>query len=446
MKAETPPLRIRLPYNGWKPRDDQKALWSYLEKGGLRACEVAHRRWGKDDVSLHFTATKALKRAGNYWHMLPQFNQCRKAIWEAVNPKTGMKRIDEAFPEAIRTTTRNTDMYIGFVNGASWQLVGSDNYNALVGSPPIGIVYSEYALSDPQSWAYLSPILEENNGWAIFISTSRGNNHLKKMIDFARIEPSWFGEILTAAQTPVFTPEKLEAIRREMIATFGDETGEALFQQEYFCSFEGAVIGSYFGKQMSLARKEGRITHVPHQPAIEVDTFWDLGVDDSMTLWFIQHIGNKHHCIDYYENSGYGLEHYWKKMQDKPYTYGNHYMPHDANAREMTNAEIARSRKEVAEDLGIKPVIVVQRAKNIDVIIQVQIPAARNMIGQCWFDEVKCAGGISALEAYRAEYDEERKKLGNRPFHDWSSHGSSAFITFAAGYTGMMFEDFPVQQ
>lgn len=424
---------VKLP-NNWQPRADQMPLWGYLENGGKHAVEVAHRRWGKDDIALHFTATEAMQRVGNYWHMLPQFNQCRKAIWEAVNPKTGKRRTDEAFPQEIRAKTRETDMFIEFKNGSCWQLVGSDNYNALVGSPPVGIVFSEYALSDPQSWAYLSPIIEENNGWVIFISTSRGNNHLKKILDFARVEPGWFGETLTSDQTPVFTSDRLASIHREMISTFGEEMGEALYQQEYFCSFEGAVIGSYFSKQMSQARQQGRITRVPHQPALEVDTFWDLGVDDSMAIWFIQHTGKSHNVIDYYENSGYGLEHYAKHLKAKPYNYGNHYMPHDAEAREMTNSEIAKSRREVAEALGIKPITVVKRAKNMDVIIQVQIPAVRNLLPLCWFDEKNCAAGISALEAYRAEYDEEKKKLSNRPLHDWSSHGSSAFITFAVGY------------
>src|ERR1035437_4163215 len=141
---------IQLP-NNWVARPDQVPLWQFLKNGGTRAVEVAHRRWGKDDVALHFTARQHKVRVGNYWHMLPQFNQCRKAIWEAVNPRTGKKRIDEAFPEAIRTTIRNTDMYIEFIGGSSWQLVGSDNFNALVGSPPVGIVFSEYALSDPLS-------------------------------------------------------------------------------------------------------------------------------------------------------------------------------------------------------------------------------------------------------------------------------------------------------
>jgi len=374
-----------------------------------------------------------MKRIGNYWHMLPQFNQCRKAIWEAVNPRTGKRRIDEAFPKEIRTSTRETDMYIGLKGCSSWQLVGSDNYNALVGSPPVGIVYSEFALSNPQSWAYLSPILEENNGWAIFITTSRGNNHAKKMIDFARVEPGWYGKIHTANDTKVFSQEKLATIQREMHSTFGEEMGEALYQQEYQCSFEGAVMGSYFSKQMALARREGRITNVPYQQILEVDTYWDLGVDDSMSIWFIQHVGKTHNVIDYEEGTGYGLEHYAKILKAKPYAYGNHYMPHDSEAREMTNSEIAKSRKEVAEGLGIKPIIVVPRAKSMDVIIQFQIPAVRNILSQCWFDEKKCMAGISALESYRAKYDEEKKKLDNHPLHDWSSHGSSAFITFAVG-------------
>ena len=426
---------------GWMPRDDQMPLWNYLQNGGLRAVECAHRRWGKDDIALNFAADAAQKRVGNYWHMLPKYEQCRKAIWEAVNPRTGMRRIDEAFPVEMRKSFRESDMSIKFKNGSTWQLVGSDNFNALVGSPPVGIVYSEYALANPEAWAYLSPILEENGGWAIFISTSRGNNHFKRLVDHARVAPGWFGQILTADDTPVFSPERLESIKADMIATFGEEMGLALFLQEYYCSFEGAVLGAYFSKQMSLAQKEGRIGSYPYDPALEVDTAWDLGVDDSMSIWFIQHKFGKHVVIDYYENTGYGLEHYWKKMEEKGYRYGNHYFPHDVEAREMTNSEVAQSRKEVAEGLGIKPVIVVSRARKMDIIIQVHIPAVRNILGSCCFDEKNCVQGISALEGYRAEYDEEKKVLTNRPLHDWCSHGASAFITFAVGYNGVTYKD-----
>ena len=237
---------IVLPGNDWEPRDDQLPLWEYLQqdKDALRAAECAHRRWGKDDICLHTAMTKGYQRVGNYWHLLPQYNQCRKAIWEAVNPRTSMKRIDEAFPVELRAITRNTDMYIQFRNGSSWQLVGSDNADALVGSVPIGITFSEYALSNPSCWGYLSPILEENKGWAAFISTSRGDNHFHALIRHTIASKDWFGEILPATLTPVFTPDKLEQIRAELIAHFGDDMGEALYQQEYHCSFQGAVLGN----------------------------------------------------------------------------------------------------------------------------------------------------------------------------------------------------------
>jgi len=410
-------------------------FWEYMENGGKRAVEVAHRRWGKDDVALHFTATASMERPGNYWHMLPQYNQARKVIWDAVNPKTGKKRIDEAFPEEIRKHTRRQEMSIELKTGAIWQLVGSDNYNAYIGSPPVGIVLSEWAVANPMAWAFLSPILEENGGWAAFIYTSRGNNHGRSMFEHAEKTESWFAERLNAYETPVFTGEQLKTIKKEYIALYGPELGLAMFNQEYLCSWEGAVLGAYLSAQITEAREEGRITKVPYNKGIEVDTAWDLGVDDSMAIWFFQPIGKSFNVIDYYEASGYGLEHYAKVLKDKGYFYGNHWMPHDAEQREMTNSEIAKSRKEVAEGLGIKPIRVVQRARNMDIIIQVHIPAMRNIISLCWFDEEKCKLGIYALENFKAEYDEKRKVLSNRPLHDWASHGASAFRTFAVGYT-----------
>jgi len=420
--------KISLP-NNWNPRPDQRPLWDYLERGGLRAIEIAHRRWGKDAVALHFTATAAMQRIGNYWHMLPMYAQARKAIWDAVNPKTGKRRIDEAFPKEIRKKERVSDMFIEFINGSSWQLVGSDNYDAYVGSPPIGITFSEWALANPMCWPYIMPILEENRGWALFITTSRGNNHAKKMLDLAKSSPGWFGEIVPASKTNVFRPEALENIRTELVNIFGEEHGEALYQQEYHCSFEGAIFGSYFAKQMALAETQGRVCSVPHQTGLEVYTFWDLGVDDSMTIWFMQQAGKSFHFIDYYENTGYGLEHYAKILKEKPYNYAEHYMPHDADAREMTNSEVALSRKEVAENLGVKPITVVSRVRNVDIKVQVQIPAVRNLLGQCWFDKEKCAKGISALEGYRAEYDEEKKVLSNRPLHDWCFTSDTHLLT-----------------
>ena len=418
----------------WKPRKDQWSLWNYLQKGGLRAVMVAHRRWGKDDVALHWARIAGMERSGNYWHMLPEYGQARKAIWTAVNEDTGKRRIDEAFPRWTRKKIREQEMIIEFGKGSTWQLVGSDNYDSLVGASPVGIVFSEWAVANPQAWAYLSPILERNHGWALFIYTPRGTNHGLTMLKAAQTTPGWFGQCLPADKTPVFSSVQLESIRTNLVSIYGSEQGEALFRQEYFCSFEGAVFGAYYAKQLETARIEGRIGSVPWAPGFEVDTWWDLGVDDSMSIWFVQIAHNEFRFIDYYENTGYGLEHYAKVLKEKPYVYGNHYMPHDAELREMSSGEIARSRREVAESLGLRPVIVVPRVRNVDTLIQVHIPAVRNLLAQSWFDEKKCSQGLSALEGYSAEYDEERKKLSNRPLHNWCSHASDAFRTGAVGY------------
>ena len=427
------PDEIVLP-NKWKPRSDQIKLWSYLENGGLRAVQVAHRRWGKDDVALHFTAVAAMQRVGNYWHMLPEYSHARKVIWTAVNPRTNKFRIEDAFPQTIRANTKNQEMMIEFKNGSTWQLVGSDNYNSLVGAPPVGIVFSEWALASPICWPYMEPILEENNGWALFIYTSRGNNHGKTMVQHALADSYWYGDIIPATKSSVFSSEQLDRILDGLVSIYGPDHGQMIYNQEYMCSFDGLIYGAYYAKQMNDARDDNRITSVPHATGIEVDTFWDLGVDDSMAIWFMQPVGREFRFIEYYENTGYGLEHYAKILKSKSYIYGNHYMPHDAGAREMTNNEIALSRQEVAENLGIKPIIRVQRARSFDLIINVHIPAVRNILSQCIFDQKKCSQGIMALEGYHADFDEEKKVLGTRPAGTWHRHGADAFRTFAVGY------------
>ena len=428
-------MEITIP-NNWKPRDNQRAIWDYMEGGGLRGLLVAHRRYGKDDIGLHFTATQCVEKPGNYWHMLPAYTQGKKVIWNAVNPKTQMRRIDEAFPPELRTRTNNTEMLIELKTGAVWQIVGSDNYNSIVGAPPRGIVFSEWSLANPMAWPYLEPILEENGGWALFIYTSRGNNHGRTFYENAVKAPNWFGSKITAHETDVFTEEQLVRVRDGLIGNYGEELGRALYEQEYECSFEGATFGAYFAKQMREAREQGRIGKVPHQTGMEVDTCWDLGVDDSQSCWFFQPMpgGKAFNFIDYYENSGYGWEHYAKILKEKPYVYGNHWMPHDAGARVQSPGELAKTPKEMAEALGIRPITTTQRPRNMDLIIKVQIPAMRNMMAQCWFDEEKCSHGLMCLENYKAQYDEEKKILSNYPLHDWSSHGADAYRTFAVGY------------
>lgn len=366
-------------------------------------------------------------RTANYWHLLPLATQARKAIWDAVNPHTGMRRIDEAFPHEIRENTRDQDMLIRFVNGSTWQVGGSDNYMAVLGSPPVGVVFSEYAYGDPAAFDAIRPILLENNGWAIFPSTPNGHNHFYRMHRYAMANPQdWFAELLTYKDCGVFTDEQIERERRELAAQVGDDEAEQIIAQWYFCSFEAAIRGSYYGKIISELERNGRIGDVPHDPAYTVLTAWDLGVGDSTAIWFAQEIGNAVHLIDYYENSGVGADHYARVLKDKPYIYEGHLLPHDADDREWGNN--ATSRVQSLKSLGIKPCRVLERASVDD-----GINAVRLLLPRCRFDATKCERGIDALRQYQREYDEETKAFSRKPKHDWTSHGADAKRTLAQG-------------
>jgi phage terminase large subunit len=419
---------IVLPHN-WNPRPYQLPAWKKLEAGIKRALLVWHRRAGKDDVCLHWAATQAMQRVGNYWHMLPQFAQARKSVWEAVNPHTGKRRIDEAFPDAICLTKRDQDMFIRFKNGATWQLVGSDSYNSLVGSPPIGVTASEWALADPAAWAYLRPILRENGGWALFITTPRGKNHVHRMFEGAKDDPDWFCQRLTAYDTGTLTEAELEKERLEYQREYGHEDGDALFAQEYLCDWEAAIVGSYYGRLMRDADQARRITSVPYDPMALVHTAWDLGLSDSTVIWMFQVIGHEIHVIDYVENSGQPLPWYVGEIQKRGYAFGEHILPHDAEAKEL---QTNRSRTQTLRALGLNVrVLKAQGAERI--LVADGINAVRTILPRCWFDAQKCAKGIDALKAYRREWDEQRKTFHDRPVHDWASHAADAFRYLALG-------------
>ena len=417
-------MRLTLPANGWVPRLHQKPFWNYLEHGGRRASVVAHRRWGKDDVLLRRFSIAAFERVGNYWHLLPEKDQARKAIWNAVNPHTSKRRIDEAFPAEIRKRTIDQEMMIEFINGLTYQIGGSDRYDALVGSTPVGIAFSEWALSNPHSWAYLRPILLENDGWAAFITTPRGKNHAWTMHNAAVDDQTWFHLTSPATQTNVFTPEQLAQERTELIREHGKDEGEALYDQEYLCSFEAAIIGSYYVAEFRRLDTEKQIISVPWAPSVPVITAWDIGFGDSTAIWFVQLIGREVHVIDYYEASGADIGHYAKVLKEKPYVFEDALLPHDAGAGELgTGKSISR----MLSDLGVRNRVLPR--DDVDAgIMQV-----RQLLPQCWFDAKRCGPGIEALRQYRKQYDEERKVFSRRPLHDWASHSADAFRYLAMG-------------
>ena len=401
-------------------------MWESLEAGCKRAISVWHRRSGKDEVALNWTATQAMQIPATYWYLLPQSNQARKAIWDAVDRHTGKRRIDTIFPHKIRETTREQEMLIRFKTGSTWQVVGSDNYNALVGSGPYGIVYSEYMLSDPNAWSFIRPILMENKGWAIFNGTPRGRNHMHSMYEMARKESDWFAQLQTVADTRIFTPEDLERERREIAAERGNDEADNIIRQEYFCSWDAAIPGSYYGKIIAEMETEGRVTEVPYNPTNPVVTAWDLGVGDSTAIWFVQQSKFGLKVIDFYENSGVGADHYAQVLKEKDYHYDYHILPHDADDREWGNN--ATSRVDVLKSLGIKPLRILKRASIDD-----GINAVRVVLPICYFDQSKCDRGLNALRQYQKRWDDKLKIFSQAPLHDWTSHAADAFRYLAQG-------------
>ena len=400
----------------WIPRDYQVPLFQYLQQGGKRAACVWHRRAGKDLTGINWVAVCSIMRPGLYWHLFPTYNQGRKIAWEGMT-KTGRKFIDHFPKDNIEGQINNTEMRIRFKTGSVYQVVGSDNPDRLVGANPVGIILSEYALQDPRAWDYIRPILLENEGWAVFIYTPRGRNHGYTLLKNAQKSPKWFSQILSVTDTGAVSEDAIQEERESGMP-------EELIQQEFYCSFDAPLVGSYYGSLMAKALAEERIKDVPYEPRLEVHTAWDLGMGDSTAIIFFQQHGNEYRIIDYYENQGEGIPHYVKIIREKDYVYGKHIAPHDIKVREMGTG---KSRWEVARDLGLRFYICPY------ILIEDGIEAARTIIPRCYFDTKRCNILVEALRQYRKDYDDKRKVYRDKPLHDWTSHAADAFRYLALG-------------
>lgn len=442
--AET--TEIRLPYR-WTPRPYQLPLWNYLAAGGKRAVTCWPRRHGKDDVYMRHTSCAMGERKGNYWYLLPQYDQARKAMWDAIDEETGIRRIDAIFPEAIRTIYREKEMQIGYA-GSLFQLVGADNYHSLVGSPPVGLVFSEFARTDPGAWAYLMPILERNGGWVGFNSTPFGHNHYEKLLQYALAEQAagrdWFAEVLTAPELGVYGPEQLQKIHEQLMAIHGEEYGTSLYRQEYECSFDVAIPGSIWGDCVKAAEAAGRIRVFPIDPKAPTYCAYDLGRTDDTSIWWYQFHGREIHVIDQYASAGLDICNanrpeksvvhiLLSRRQTHGCPYAIHTLPHDARPR--TQAAGGKSiyqqfldAAKVYPELGIFRI-----GKRLDK--QEHIQAARATFPFCTFHKTTCAKGLLSLAQYHREWDDETKCFRDTPMHDFSSHDADAFMELATSWT-----------
>lgn len=422
---------ITLPH-GWKPRSYQMNAWKYFQgpAEGKRGVAVWHRRAGKDLFGINLVQTKIPERVGTYWHMLPTYKQARGIVWNGFT-RDGRAFLDHFHPSLV-TSKNSTEMRVTFYNGANYQCVGTDDINSLVGTNPIGVIFSEYSLHDPGAWDYIRPILAENGGWALFIYTARGRNHGFTLLDMAKGNPRWFSEVLTAGDsgtkrddgTPVISDEIIDEERKAGMP-------EAMIQQEFYCSFDAPFVGAYYGDQMLKLDRDGHIyEEIPYDPRLPIDTYWDLGVNDEMCVWFVQPHTYEYRIIDFYSVSGEGLPHMAKLLRGQveghgrkgDYVYRNHWAPWDIVVRELGTG---KSRQEIARSLGIKFRIVKRHE------VQDGIEGVRSILPRCRFAKNYCQRGIEALRQYRKEWDDKNKVFKGHPLHDWTSNPSDAFRYFA---------------
>lgn len=378
-------------------------------KGYKRVLAVLPRRAGKDIAAWNYCIRECLKRTQSIYYVFPTYAQARKVIWQGIT-NDGMQFLD-FIPHDLIERTNSSDMTIRFKNGSLLSLVGSDNYNNLMGTNPSGIVFSEYALQDPRAYQFLRPILAANGGWALFISTPRGKNHLYTLYELAKQSDDWFCYKMTVEETGHIPLREIERERGEGLMS------EDLIQQEYYCSFEMGIEGAFYTKYLDKMRLSGQIGQVPWESSFKVNTAWDIGVRDSTSIIFFQTIGQTVRIIDYYEKNKEGLEHYVQVLESKPYSYNKHIAPHDIRVREFGSGI---TRFEKARQLGIKFTIA------DDVGIFDGIEAVRSTFSRIWIDQEKCAKFINAIENYRQEYDAKKQVYKAMPLHNYASHASDS--------------------
>ena len=396
----------------FKPRSYQIPIFDAIEnKGFKRAVAILPRRAGKDICGFNLMLRQALTRVGVYYYVFPKFEQARRVIWDSITIE-GVRFLDFVPSELIEKKNEQ-QMKIRLVNGSLIQLVGSDKYDNLMGTNPCGIVFSEYALQNPEAYMYLRPILAANNGWALFLSTPRGReNHLYTMYEVARAHPDkWFLCKLTMDQTEHISRDEIEQEIKEGLMS------PDLVQQEYFTSFDIGIEGTYYGKYIDRLRFHDQIGFVPWEPSFPVITAWDLGMNDNTTIIFAQCIGTTVRIIDCYENHSQGLEHYAKIVLGKEYSCSHHFAPHDINVRELGTG---MSRLEKMRHFDINFIV----APNLPV--QDGIEAVRTLLPKVWIDEKKCDHLLRALNNYRKEWDEKKKMYKDKPRHDLYSHFADA--------------------
>jgi phage terminase large subunit len=388
---------------GYRSRSQFRAFHTRKQRW---ACLVAHRRAGKTVACIADIVDHALRctsPAPRFAYVAPYFVQAKDVAWGY------LKQFCSPIPGAH---FNEAELRVDLPGNRRIRLYGADNYDRMRGLYLDGVILDEYADMPPSAWSeVIRPALADRQGWGVFIGTPKGRNGFWDVWERAQQSPEWFSLLLRASETRLLPQSELDDIAQEM-------TPEQ-YSQEMECSFDAAILGSYYGKELATAEREGRIGAVPYDPALPVHTAFDIGIGDSTAIWFFQVLRSELHVIDYYEAHGHGLPHYVAEMASRPYAYGTDYLPHDAAARELGSG---RSIQETFRVLTKRHPRILPAQNVMD-----GINAARVTMASTWFDADKCRDGLECLRQYRADYDEKLKTFRDRPKHDWTSHSADAF-------------------
>jgi phage terminase large subunit len=394
---------VEIPY---RPRPLQAEIHAIIDSHRFSAF-VCHRRFGKTVAAVNHLQRAAIecpKPRPRFAYLAPTYRQGKAIAWDY------MKHYAAPMPGHA---VNESELRVDYPTGGQVRIYGADNPDSLRGLYLDGVIADEYGLQPPNIFTeVLRPALSDRNGWAAFMGTPNGKNQFYEVVQTAQRDPGWgFGEY-KASQTGVLPIDELRAAQSVMTA---DE-----YAQEYECSFEASVKGAVYAREVATARDQGRVTRVPIDPAMPVDTDWDLGVGDATAIWFSQTLySGEVRLVDYYEASGLGLDHYKAVLNEKGYAYGMHWAPHDIQVRELGSG---RSRLEAAHALGL-PFQISPRVESLEDGIH----AARMLFPRCWFDADRTRHGLEALQHYRWDYNARIHEFKPVPIHDWSSHAADAF-------------------
>jgi hypothetical protein len=392
---------------GYEPRELQLEIHEAIDSHRFTVV-VAHRRFGKTVSAINHLIKAAIecdKPNPRFAYIAPTYSQAKRVAWDYLLEYT----------RPLNATANIAELRVDFW-GRRVSLYGSDNPDSLRGQYFDGVVIDEVGDQNPRIWnEIIRPALSDRGGWCSFIGTPKGANHFAELADRAKSEEGWKYLEFKASQTGVLPESELKAAYREM--------GEDKYNQEFECSFNAAVEGSYYGKLINDLERDGHITDFPRDDLCRSFTAWDLGMGDSTALWVAQLAGKEIRLLDSVENHGQGLDWYVNWLRDNKYEGFTHILPHDVQVRELGTG---KSRKEVLEEAGLS-ITVAPRLPVAD-----GIQAVRRLLLRCWFHP-RTKQGLDALRNYRREHDEKRQIFYEKPLHDWSSHMSDAFRYLAIG-------------